>query len=140
MNAPPGNGNSIPEIGTVRAAQPVVTILTSNRTRELHDALRRRCLYHWIDYPDRARERAIVERHAQGIAAEAADRLVEAVAAVRRLPLVKRPGIAESIDWARGAMVLERDGAAWPDALRRSLGLLVKDPEDAELMARAELV
>ena len=125
---------SIPELGTVRAAQPVVTILTSNRTRELHDALRRRCLYHWIDYPDRARERAIVERHAPGIAAEAADRLVEAVAAARRLPLVKRPGIAESIDWARGAMVLERDGAAWPDALRRALGLLVKDPEDRELL------
>ena len=130
---------SIPEIGTVRAARPVVTILTSNRTRELHDALRRRCLYHWIDYPDPARERAIVERHAPGIAAEAAGRLVEAVAAARRLPLVKRPGIAESVDWARGAMVLERDGAAWPDALRRSLGLLVKDPEDRELLARAEL-
>ena len=74
----------------------MVTILTSNRTRELHDALRRRCLYHWIDYPDRARERAIIERHAPGIAAEAAERLVEAVAAVRRLPLVKRPGIAET--------------------------------------------
>ena len=67
---------SIPEIGTVKAPQPVVTILTSNRTRELHDALRRRCLYHWIDYPDPARERAIVERHAPGIAAEAAERLV----------------------------------------------------------------
>ena len=110
---------SIPEIGTVRADRPVVTILTSNRTRELHDALRRRCLYHWIDYPDRARERAIIERHAPGLAEEAADRLVEAVAAIRRLPLIKRPGISESIDWARAAMVLERDGAAWPDALRR---------------------
>ena len=76
-------------------AEPVITILTSNRTRELHDALRRRCLYHWIDYPDRARERAIIERHAPGIAAEAAERLVEAVAAIRRLPLIKRPGIAE---------------------------------------------
>ena len=117
----------------------MVTILTSNRTRELHDALRRRCLYHWIDYPDPARERAIVERHAPGIAAEAAGRLVEAVAAARRLPLVKRPGIAESVDWARGAMVLERDGAAWPDALRRSLGLLVKDRRTRELLARAEL-
>ena len=94
---------SIPEIGTVRASQPVITILTSNRTRELHDALRRRCLYHWIDYPERARERAIIERHAPGIAAEAAERLVDAVAAIRRLPLIKRPGIAESIDWARAA-------------------------------------
>jgi MoxR-like ATPase len=131
---------SIPEIGTVRAAGPVVTILTSNRTRELHDALRRRCLYHWIDYPDPARERAIVERHAPGMAAEAAERLVVAVAAARRLPLVKRPGVAETIDWARGAMALERAGAPWPDALRRSLGLLLKDPEDRELVLRAEAV
>jgi MoxR-like ATPase len=131
---------SIPEIGTVRAAQPVVTILTSNRTRELHDALRRRCLYHWIDYPEPARERAIIERHVPGIAAEAADRLVEAVNAARRLPLIKRPGISESIDWARAAGVLHRDGAAWPDALRRSLGLLVKDQEDFEIMVRAEIM
>jgi MoxR-like ATPase len=128
---------SIPEIGTVKADRPVVTILTSNRTRELHNALRRRCLYHWIDYPEPARERAIVERHAPGVAAEAAERLVEAVAAVRRLPLIKRPGIAESIDWARAAEVLHRDGAPWPDALKRSLGLLVKDQEDFAVVAEA---
>lgn len=131
---------SIPEIGTVRASEPVITILTSNRTRELHDALRRRCLYHWIDYPDRARERAIVERHAPGVAGEAAERLVEAVAAVRRLPLIKRPGIAESIDWARGAEVLHRGGADWPDALKRALGLIVKDQEDLDTVREAELI
>src|SRR6187455_2070622 len=131
---------SIPEIGTVKASEPVVTILTSNRTRELHDALRRRCLYHWIDYPEQARERAIIERHAPGIAIEAAERLVEAVAAVRRLPLIKRPGIAESIDWARAAAVLHRDGAPWPDALKRSLGLIVKDQEDLDTVRQAELI
>ncbi|MEI5679821.1 MULTISPECIES: AAA family ATPase [unclassified Mesorhizobium] len=131
---------SIPEIGTVKAEQPVVTILTSNRTRELHDALRRRCLYHWIDYPDRARERAIIERHAPGIASEAAERLVEAVAAIRCLPLIKRPGIAESIDWARAAQVLHRDGTPWPDALKRSLGLLVKDQEDFGVIERAGVI
>jgi MoxR-like ATPase len=131
---------SIPEIGTVRAAEPVITILTSNRTRELHDALRRRCLYHWIDYPERARERAIIERHAPGIAAEAAERLVDAVSAIRRLPLIKRPGIAESIDWARAAEVLHRDGAPWPDALKRSLGLIVKDQEDLDTVREAELI
>ena len=131
---------SIPEIGTVRASQPVITILTSNRTRELHDALRRRCLYHWIDYPERARERAIIELHAPGVAAEAAERLVDAVAAIRRLPLIKRPGIAESIDWARAAQVLHRDGAAWPDALKRSLGLIVKDQEDFDAVREAELI
>jgi MoxR-like ATPase len=131
---------SIPEIGTVRAAEPVITILTSNRTRELHDALRRRCLYHWIDYPEPARERAIIERHVPGIAAEAAERLIEAVTSVRRLPLIKKPGIAESIDWARAAQVLARDGAAWPDALRRSLGLLVKDQEDFAVIEKAEVL
>src|SRR6185295_14290421 len=131
---------SIPEIGTVRATQPVITILTSNRTRELHDALRRRCLYHWIDYPERARERAIIERHAPGVAAEAAERLVESVAAIRRLPLIKRPGIAESIDWARAAEVLHRDGAPWPDALKRSLGLIVKDQGDLDTVRQAELI
>jgi MoxR-like ATPase len=131
---------SIPEIGTVRASQPVITILTSNRTRELHDALRRRCLYHWIGYPDRARERAIVERAAPGVAGEAAERLVEAVAGIRELPLIKRPGIAESIDWARGAAVLHGHGAAWPEALRRSLGLIVKDQEDIAVIEEAALL
>ena len=119
---------------------PVVTILTSNRTRELHDALRRRCLYHWIDYPEPARERAIIELNAPGLADEAAEALVEAVSAVRRLPLVKKPGIAESIDWARAAQVLHRDGAPWPDALRRSLGLLVKDQEDFVTIEAAALL
>ena len=131
---------SIPELGTVSADRPVVTILTSNRTRELHDALRRRCLYHWIDYPDPARERAIVERHAPGIAGEAAERLVDAVTAIRRLPLIKRPGIAESIDWARAAQVLHRDGSPWPEALKRSLGLLVKDQEDLGVIAEAAVL
>lgn len=128
---------SIPEIGTVKASRPVVTILTSNRTRELHDALRRRCLYHWIDYPEPARERAIIEHHAPDVAREAAERLVDAVTAVRRLPLIKRPGIAESIDWARAAEVLHRDGTPWPDAQKRSLGLLVKDQEDFSVIASA---
>jgi len=131
---------TIPEIGTLRAACPVITILTSNRTRELHDALRRRCLYHWIDYPEPARERAIVERHAPGLTQEAAEALVAAVSEIRRLPLVKRPGIAESIDWARAALVLERDGASWPVALRRSLGLLIKDQEDIAAIDKAGVV
>jgi len=132
---------SIPELGTIRASEPVITILTSNRTRELHDALRRRCLYHWIDYPDRSRERAIIDRHAPGLNDEAAERLVEAVGAVRRLPLIKPPGIAEAIDWARAAQVLAgAAGASWPDALRRSLGLLVKDPEDLTVVREAEVV
>jgi MoxR-like ATPase len=131
---------SIPEIGTVKADNPVVTILTSNRTRELHDALRRRCLYHCIDYPTVARERTIVERHAPGITSEAAEMLVDAVSGVRRLPLIKKPGISESIDWARAALALNSDGASWPDALKRSLGLLIKDQEDIAIVQQAAVI
>jgi MoxR-like ATPase len=121
---------SIPELGTVRATTPPIVILTSNRTRELHDALKRRCMYHWIDFPDPARERRIVSALAPGIAETAAAALVEAVAGVRRLPLLKKPGISETVEWARGAKVLEGRGAPWPVALRRSLGLLVKEQDD----------
>ena len=131
---------SIPELGTVKAAVPVITVLTSNRTRELHDALRRRCLYHWIDYPDAAREQAIVERHAPGIGAEAAHALVEAVSGIRRLQLLKKPGISESIDWARAALLLSGRGADWPDAMRKSLGLLIKDQEDLGAVTEAAVL
>ena len=127
---------TIPELGTVRAAAPPLVILTSNRTRELHDALKRRCLYHWIDFPEPAREQRIVAALAPGVAAEAATALVAAVGQVRRLPLLKKPGIAETVDWARGAKLLEARGEPWPAALRRSLGLLVKDQED---LARVEV-
>lgn len=121
---------TIPELGTVRATMPPLVILTSNRTRELHDALKRRCMYHWIDFPDPARERRIATALAPGIADAAAAALVEAVAGVRCLPLLKKPGIAETIEWARGAKILEDRGSLWPVALRRSLGLLVKDQDD----------
>lgn len=131
---------SIPEVGTVTASEPVITILTSNRTRELHDALRRRCLYHWIDYPDPQRERLIIERHAPGIASDAAAMLVDAVSGIRRLELIKSPGISESIDWARAAMSLSKGGARWPDALRQSLGLLVKDQEDHVTVKEASIL
>ncbi len=126
---------TIPELGTVRAASPPVAILTSNRTRELHDALKRRCMYHWIDFPDPERERRIVAALAPDVAEGAAAALVAAVGRVRGLPLLKKPGIAETVEWARGARLLEARGEAWPAALRRSLGLLVKDQED---LARVE--
>lgn len=126
---------SIPEMGTVRATVRPLVILTSNRTRELHDALKRRCMYHWIDFPEQARERRIVEALAPGLTADAAEALVSAVAQTRDLPLLKKPGIAESVDWARGAHALHQRGVAWPVALRRSLGLLLKDQED---LARVE--
>jgi MoxR-like ATPase len=132
---------TIPELGTVSAATAPVVVMTSNRTRELHDALKRRCLYHWIPFPDAERERRIIRARAPGLDEEAAAALVEAVTSARSLRLIKRPGIAESIDWAQGAAVLAGEGAAWPVALRRSLGLLLKEQDDVETaLANAELL
>jgi MoxR-like ATPase len=127
---------TIPELATLRAEVPPVVVLTSNRTRELHDALRRRCLYHWIAFPDAERERAILHAHVPGLTDEAATALVDAVQRIRALPLLKRPGIAESVDWARGAAALADGGNGWPRALRRALGLLIKDEEDTRILER----
>ncbi|HWK30168.1 MAG TPA: MoxR family ATPase [Solirubrobacter sp.] len=123
---------TIPELGTVAAVQRPIVVLTSNRTRELHDALKRRCLYHWIAFPDAARERAIIDAKVPGLADDAAASLVAAVTGVRALRLIKPPGIAETIEWAQAAKVLADEGAPWPLALRRSLGLLLKEAEDTE--------
>ncbi len=101
---------TIPEVGTIRAARPPVVVLTSNRTRELHDALKRRCLYHWIPFPDAERERQILRAHAPGLDEAAAAALVESITRVRSLKLLKKPGIAETIDWAQGAATLVRRG------------------------------
>jgi MoxR-like ATPase len=121
---------SIPERGTVRAAERPVVVLTSNRTRELHEALRRRCIYHWIEYPSPAQEAEIVMMRASGVAAATARAVVAAVGRLRREPLAKPPGIAETIDWAEGAMLLNRRGAPWPEAFRRAIGAALKDEED----------
>ena len=126
---------SIPEIGTIRAASPPVVVLTSNRTRELHEALRRRCTYHWIPYPDAAREAEIILLRAGNVAEATARAVVAAVNGLRRLPLVKAPGIAEAVDWARAATALEAGSGDWPRALKRSIGQVLKDGEDLELVA-----
>jgi MoxR-like ATPase len=129
---------TIPERGTIRAAVQPIVILTSNRTRELHDALKRRCLYHWIDTPEPEREREILRLQAPGLSEAAAASLVDAVTSIRRSRLVKPPGLAESIEWARGAQILEADGESWPTALRESLGLLLKERDDlADVTARS---
>jgi MoxR-like ATPase len=127
---------TIPEIGTIGAASVPLVILTSNRTRELHDALKRRCLYHWIPFPDAERERAIIRAQAPGLDERSASRLVAAVHRIRGLALLKHPGIAESIAWARGAQVLASEGSSWLEAIRRSTGLLVKHEEDLALVGR----
>jgi MoxR-like ATPase len=126
---------SIPEVGTVKAAGRPIVVITSNRTRELHEALRRRCTYHWIPYPDAEREAAIIMLRAGDVAEETARAVVAAVNGLRRLPLVKAPGIAEAVDWARAAQVLDRGGGDWPLALKRSIGQVLKDEEDMELVA-----
>jgi MoxR-like ATPase len=121
---------SIPERGTLRAHERPVVILTSNRTRELHEALRRRCVYHWIDYPDAEREARIVMMRASGVAESTARAVVAAVGRLRREPLTKPPGVAEAVDWAEAATLLHQRGARWPDAFRRAIGVALKDQED----------
>ncbi len=128
---------SIPELGTVRAVVPPVVVLTSNRTRELHDALKRRCLYHWIDHPGLAREVEIVRSRAPEVSATLAAQVVGVVQQLRhRGDLEKPPGVAETLDWARALMHL---GATELDleSSARTLGALVKYREDADRVRQA---
>jgi MoxR-like ATPase len=121
---------SIPERGTVKAATAPVIMLTSNRTRELHEALRRRCIYHWIPYPDPRKEAEIIMLRAGGVAEATAQAVAAAVRELREMPLAKAPGISEAVEWAQAAALLERGGARWPDAFRRAIGVAIKDEED----------
>ena len=121
---------SIPERGTLRAVERPVVILTSNRTRDLHEALRRRCVYHWIDYPTAEREARIDMVRSTSVADATARAVVAAVRKLRREPLSKAPGISEAVDWAEAATLLNRGGARWPDAFKRSIGVALKDEED----------
>ncbi|WP_420404263.1 AAA family ATPase [Nisaea sp.] len=125
---------SIPETGTIRAARPPVVVLTSNRTRDLHEALRRRCVYHWIDYPSPALEAEIVMARASTVARATADAVVTAVTALRSEPLVKPPGIAETVEWAEAATLLNSQGAPWPEAFRKAIGVALKDHDDLTYM------
>ena len=126
---------SIPERGTVRAHERPVVILTSNRTRELHEALRRRCVYHWIDYPDARREAEIVMMRASSVARSTAEAVVAAVGRLRQEPLSKRPGVAETVEWAEAATLLNQQGASWPQAFRRAIGVALKDQDDLNYIA-----
>ncbi len=124
---------SIPEIGTVKAASPPLVVLTSNRTRELHDALKRRCLYHWIGYPAADREVEIVLIREPGISAALARKVVAAVHRLRELDLAKPPGVAETIDWARTLDFLGESDLHAGNA-RDTLGAVVKDRDDLEVV------
>ena len=127
---------TIPELGTVAAATPPVVVLTSNRTRELHDALKRRCLYHWIDHPGLEREVAIVRSRAPEVSEELARQVVGVVQRLRETDLLKPPGVAETLDWARalnhlGTVELDLESSA------RTLGALVKYRDDATKVQHA---
>jgi MoxR-like ATPase len=127
---------SIPELGTVRARRPPFVVLTGNRTREVHDALKRRCLYHWIDYPDLEREVAIVRVRAPEVTERLARQVAEVVQRMRGLDLYKLPGVAETVDWARALAALGHTEAT-TDALRETVGAAVKYQEDLERAADA---
>jgi len=121
---------SIPETGTLKAKTPPVVILTSNRTRELHEALRRRCIYHWIAYPEPHQEAEIIMLRSGDVAEATARAVAAAVSELRQMPLAKAPGISEAVEWARAASLLQRGGERWPQAFRRAIGVVIKDEED----------
>ena len=124
---------SIPEIGTVRAAIAPVTILTSNRTRELNDAVKRRCLYHWLDYPDRARELSIIQAQVPGLSLALSQQVADFVGRIRSQPFAnafqRAPGIAESVEWAKALVALDTITVD-PEIIADTAGILFKQRED----------
>ena len=120
---------TIPEIGTIEAKEPPIVIITSNRTREIHDALKRRCLYHWVDYPDAARELEIVRLKAPNAAADLANQVVAFVQALRERDLYKQPGIAETLDWATALTQLNAVSLD-ESSINDTLGTLLKYQDD----------
>ncbi|MCM2348196.1 MAG: MoxR family ATPase [Acidovorax soli] len=130
---------SIPEIGTVRATATPVTILTSNRTRDLHDAVKRRCLYHWLDYPERERELAIVRAQVPGASAALAQQVADFVGRLRSQPFAnafqRAPGIAESVEWAKALVALDTI-VVDPEVVSDTAGILFKQREDVAALTR----
>jgi MoxR-like ATPase len=129
---------TIPEFGTVRAAHPPVVILTSNRTREVHDALKRRCLYQWIAYPDLEKELAIVKQRLPDAPARLAAQVTAVVQALRREELYKLPGVSETLDWVAALVALGRDRLD-AESADVTLGVLLKSREDLDAMRGEKL-
>ncbi|HJZ88228.1 MAG TPA: MoxR family ATPase [Polyangia bacterium] len=125
---------TIPEIGTVRALSPPVVLLTSNRTREIHDALKRRCLYHWIDYPDLVRELEILKLRVPAAPDRLSEQIVRFVQKLRATDLFKLPGVAETLDWAQALIALDKV-ALDPETVRATLGVLLKYQDDIARIA-----
>ena len=120
---------TIPELGTIRARQPPIVVLTSNRTREIHDAVKRRCLYHWVGFPDAARELQILQLRVPGAGPELARQIVAFVQRLRQIDLYKLPGIAETIEWTRALMALDAR-VLDPGLIQHTLGVLLKYQDD----------
>lgn len=120
---------TIPELGTVSAEEPPIVIITTNRTREIHDALKRRCLYHWVDYPDAARELAIVNSKVPGCAENLSREVVAYVQKLRQQDLFKNPGVAETLDWASALIELDKV-AIDPQTISDTIGVLLKYQDD----------
>jgi len=128
---------TIPEIGTLKAAEPPVVVITSNRTREIHDAVKRRCFYHWVDYPDAVRELEILRRKAPKAAGALSKEVVAFVQRLRGVDLFKLPGVAETIDWANCLVALDRITLD-PETVNNTLGVLLKYQDDIERIAGEE--
>jgi MoxR-like ATPase len=128
---------TIPELGTVKAQEPPIVILTSNRTREVHDALKRRCLYHWVDYPAFERELSILHARVPEAAATLSKEVVAFVQGLRGQDLFKNPGVAETIDWARCLIALDAVALS-PDVISETLGALLKYKDDIAKIAGSE--
>jgi MoxR-like ATPase len=120
---------TVPELGTIKAEEPPIVIVTSNRTREIHDALKRRCLYHWVDYPDAERELAILEARAPEVSRALSEEVVAFVQRLRTEDLFKRPGVAETIDWAKCLVALDAVMLD-PQTVSDTLGALLKYQDD----------
>jgi MoxR-like ATPase len=128
---------TIPELGTIQAVEPPIVVLTSNRTREIHDAVKRRCLYHWVDFPTVKRELQILHQRLPGIDRALAREIVAFIQSLRKLDLYKLPGIAETLEWSRAlleldAMVLD------PELVQQTLGVLLKYQDDIQRVTGSE--
>ena len=128
---------TIPEIGTLKADEPPIVVITSNRTREIHDAVKRRCFYHWVDYPDAKRELEILNRKAPKASAALSREVVAFVQRLRKSELFKLPGVAETIDWANCLVALDRV-ALDPETVNNTLGVLLKYRDDLERITGEE--
>jgi MoxR-like ATPase len=129
---------TIPELGVIQAQQPPIVLITSNRTREIHDAIKRRCLYAWVDYPSAERELEIVRRKTTGLSAKLGEQIVQFVQSSRAVDLFKPPGIAETIDWAQALQALNTRELN-PEQIDETLGVLLKYQDDIERIRREDL-